>query len=50
MDNCMLPKINPFIACSIAVVSGILLESLIGTWAIIPTFYLLLWYFECTEN
>ena len=46
----MLPKINPVMAALIAVVGGIILESLIGTWAIIPTFYLIMWYFECTEK
>lgn len=46
----MLPKINPAIAAVIAVVSGIILQSLIGMWAIIPIFYLLMWPFECTEK
>ena len=46
----MLPKINPVMAALIAVIGGIILESFIGTWAIIPTFYLLMWYFECTEK
>jgi hypothetical protein len=50
MDNYMLPKIHPAIAAIIAVVSGILMYSLIEIWAIIPTFYLLMWYFKCTEK
>jgi uncharacterized membrane protein len=49
-ENFMLPKIDPVIACVIAVVGGILLNSVIGMWAIIPTFYLIMWYFECTEK
>ena len=48
--NYMLPKIHPVMAGIIAVVGGIILESLIRTWAIIPTFYLIMWYFECTEK
>ena len=50
MENYMLPKIHPAIAAIIAVVGGILMYSLIEIWAIIPTFYLLMWYFKCTEK
>lgn len=46
----MLPKIHPAIAVLIAVVGSIVMYSLIGMWAIIPSFYLIMWYFECTEK
>ena len=46
----ILPKINPAIAGVIAVVGSILMYSFIGMWAIIPSFYLLMWPFECAEE